>query len=186
MIRNGLSKGLAMIERDIVSYGAVQKGQFLIWYIRSMMITMILVVSVHVYLEWSIQRQQANNQFLQNQLMHGQRILSELKKQKEAELTITRELGFILSLRAKSFRSVHFLNELIHILPVNVSLTKATHEGNRIMLEGEAATDLGLDRLMQNVTYSTIFTQPILKGVSTDQNSDHTERYFQLQVTQQG
>lgn len=170
----------------------IQKNKFILLLVSFVGITIFIIVALHFYMSTMISQQNQNNDFLQAEITKEQNIIESLKKKKKEQENLTTKIQFIFSLRTMDYQAVEFLNELVHIIPESVFLTKISREGNDITLSGTASSNLQITLFMKNLSKSTIFDQPILTEMSDQENktagqeASVIEKRFQLKVKQKG
>lgn len=163
----------------------IKKKNFFVGLAISIGITMFIILLFHIYYNDLIARQDQRNLFLQGQISERQEAINKLREKKEQQKIIENKLQFIIGLREKSYRAIRLLNELLRIVPDTITLGKLFRDGTAITIEGKAQSELAITAFMKSLSQSTVFSQPVLTGITSAGGSEvGTERYFQLKVEQ--
>ena len=163
----------------------VKRTEFLITLGFFIGLTLVLVFILHLYLSMLVCHQMDRNQYLQSELDKNQGEVTTLKEKKKEVLALRAQLQFLKELRGKSYRAVRILNMLTTAVPQSLSLEKVIRNGNSVMIEGVAQSDLEVTLFMKNISTTHGFAQPVLTGINTEKTDTQGQRHFQLTVQQQ-
>jgi len=146
---------------------------------------LFIIFLFHLYYDDLIHYQEKRNVFLQNEIAQKQMALDKLRVNKEQQGLIQVKLQFLIGLREKSYHAVQLLNELIKTVPDTITLSKLARDGNALTIEGKAQSDLAVAAFLKSISENAFFAQPVLTGISSQQNSADSEtRFFQIKVEQ--
>lgn len=144
------------------------------------------IIFIHICYGRAISHQQDRINFLQSEITQKQADLTALKGQKQEQHDLDAELHFIMNLQTKSFQAVRLLDELASAVPPSVLLDKINREGSTITISGTAQSDSQVTIFMKNIAKSPGLKQPVLTGISAQENSPTLGKHFQLRVEQEG
>jgi type IV pilus assembly protein PilN len=160
----------------------VNKTRFFIWMSVFIGIALITLLLFHIQYYLIFSNQQKLNKYLESEINQEQIILSALDQQQQAKQALEKQLSYIINLHKTSFRAIKLLNELVSLIPHNISLNKIIRNDNKITLMGSSKTDVDLSIFKQSIAKSPIFNQPVLTEISTEKNSSTIN--FTLDVLQ--
>ena len=163
----------------------IKKKNFFISLAISIGFALFLIFLFHMYYYDLIAYQDKRNAFLQAEIAEKQTEINELRKNKEQQALIQTKLQFLMGLREKSYRAVRLLNEMLRIVPDSITLSKLARDENAITIEGRAQSELAITAFLKSISEVSIFNQPVLTGINSQQNNtDSAERFFQIKVEQ--
>lgn len=163
----------------------IKKKNFLVSISIAIGIALFFIFLFHMYYEDLISYQDKRNAFLQGEIAQRQVEIDQLRKDKEQQGVIQTKLQFLMGLREKSYRAVRLLNELLKTVPDSITLSKLERNGNGITIEGRAQSELAITAFLKSISQVSIFNQPVLTGISSQQGTaEAVERFFQIKVEQ--
>jgi type IV pilus assembly protein PilN len=148
-------------------------------------ITLLLLVTTHLYSAALVDTQLQRNAFIQSEIDLNQGRLTTLKTDKNTKMNLEMQLRFVMDLRARGHKAIHLFEALTNAVPASLTLEKIERINNNINLTGKAQSDLQITQFMKNLVNEHKFNQPVLTEISTRKNGEVDERYFKLKVQQQ-
>lgn len=161
-----------------------KKKKFVVVVILFMFIAFIMAIIIHFYLTSLIKNQGRINSYLQSEISTEQAVLTKLQKKKKDQIDLTKKVLFLVGLQTKSNNAVRLLDEIAHIIPSTVVLSRLASDSNIVIIEGVAQSDLDITSFMQKISESSVFGTPILTEINTKNMNQEGEKSFQLKVIQ--
>jgi type IV pilus assembly protein PilN len=143
-----------------------KKKRFITIFASFICLAFLILIILHIFLSGANRHQQQLNDYLQSEITNEQTALNQINNQEDEMRSIEANLRLIISLYAKSFRAIKLLNELVTIIPPNISIVKVARTDNMITLSGIAQSDSEVTLFMQDIAKSPIFNQPVLTEIS--------------------
>lgn len=145
--------------------------------------TIVLEIILHLIMVNRIGYQERSNNYLEYQLQQEQAVVTQLNKRKKEGFRIYSKLQLLYKLKDRSYKAVRLLDTLARIMPDGVALTKIKREEDHVTLIGKSKSNLQVTQLMENISKSGIFRQPVLTEIARKQN-EIDEKNFQIAVVQ--
>lgn len=159
-----------------------KKIRFIIALSSFVAMAVLFVIMAHFYIDTLINAQAVRNNFLQTELDQERGQLTILNKKEKEQETIAKDLKFITSLRGDSYRIISVLDEITRILPDAIVFDKIIRKGKTFTLIGKARSNMQITLLMESMSKSDFFEQPVLTQITGKESDLGEQRYFELKV----
>lgn len=126
---------------------------------------------VHMIYAGHIERQEARNAFLKQEIARVDRDIAEIRRLREQIDAMLARKQVIESLQGTRAETVHLFNELAQRLPDGVYLKSTKQTGRQVRVVGLAQSNARVSHFMRNVEVSAFLEQPRLieaKAVTQD------------------
>ena len=126
---------------------------------------------VHMIYAGHIERQEARNAFLKQEIARVDRDIAEIRRLREQIDAMLARKQVIESLQGTRAETVHLFNELAQRLPDGVYLKSTKQTGRQVRVVGLAQSNARVSHFMRNVEASAFLEQPRLieaKAVTQD------------------
>ena len=126
---------------------------------------------VHMIYAGHIERQEARNAFLKEEIVRIDRDIAEIRRLREQIDAMLARKQVIESLQGTRAETVHLFNELAQRLPDGVYLKSTKQTGRQVRVVGLAQSNARVSHFMRNVEASAFLEQPRLieaKAVTQD------------------
>ncbi len=143
------------------------KKKFFVGLIGVGVIALLLMLLVHVVMDYKINSQKQRNNFLRNQvsvLAAKLKLIQGYQKQKES---LIMRMNIIQELQANRPLLVHFFDELVDALPQGIYLEKVTRIRTKIILQGFADSNTNVSSLMRHIDVSPWMKKSSLSEIKT-------------------
>lgn len=147
-------------------------------------LTLLFLIILHFYHLSLIHNQQFLDNYLQSEIDQNQLLLNQLNSQKVEKNSLEAQLHFIANIYEKNYKVVRLLNELIKLIPNNISIEKINRKDNKITFAGRASSDAEITQFIQRLARSPIFEHPELTSINIENNS--SKKYFEMETIQKG
>ena len=117
---------------------------------------------VHMIYAGHIERQEARNAFLKQEIARVDRDIAEIRRLREQIDAMLARKQVIESLQTTRAETVHLFNELAHRMPDGVYLKSIQQNGRRVTLVGYAQSNARVSHLMRNLESSPFLELPVL------------------------
>lgn len=117
---------------------------------------------VHMIYAGHIERQEARNAFLKQEIARVDRDIAEIRRLREQIDAMLARKQVIESLQGTRAETVHLFNELAQRLPDGVYLKSARQSGRQVRVVGLAQSNARVSHFMRNVEASAFLEQPKL------------------------
>ncbi|MFP8968118.1 PilN domain-containing protein [Pokkaliibacter sp. CJK22405] len=116
--------------------------------------------------ERNIEVQQGRNQFLKQQITILDRKAGELTRLQEKQQQLEERISVINGLQADRQVMVRLMSDVVRMVPDKVFLTSLRREGNKVTMQGRAATNLQVSTFLRNLDGNDLFSSPQLSKVT--------------------
>ena len=117
---------------------------------------------VHMIYAGHIERQEARNAFLKQEIARVDRDIAEIRRLREQIDAMLARKQVIESLQSTRAETVHLFNELAQRMPDGVYLKSIKQNARRVTLVGYAQSNARVSHLMRNIEASPFLAQPSL------------------------
>ncbi len=145
-------------------------------------VTLCVIFIFHLYFSHRVGIAQQLTDYLQSQINEEQISLNNMGNEETERNTIETKLLFIKNLVGKNVHTVRLFNDLVELVPGNISITQIIRNENLINLAGLANNEEDITLFMQALSKSPDFKQATLTLINQDKTSG--SRYFELSVEQ--
>lgn len=156
----------------------------------ALVITALIFLGIHFYIENSISYQEDRNKYLTEQIKEAEAKIAEIEDLKQKKERLIGRMGIIQELEKSRPQVVHLFDELVKQVPPGVYFTKMEQKGDKITLEGTAQSDARVSSLMSNIETSQWLSHPKIFQIVTKEQKQEKDKKgtrvseFKLEVTQ--
>jgi len=144
--------------------------------------TLFIILLCHLYISAHLNQAEESTNYLQAQINQEQIALNDMSNQEQERNTVKSQLYFIKNLIIKNYRTVGLLNELIKVVPTNITINRIIRSGSSIAISGIANSDEDITLFIQALAKSSYFKQPTLTLINQKSTSGNKE--FEIGVEQ--
>ena len=131
--------------------------------------TLLLVACIHVFITHRQNYQQQRNQILQNEINLLDQKITDIKTIEDKKTRLINKVELIYTLQHSRPEIVHVFNDIPHITPDGVFMTKLTRIGRQFIFEGKSQSNALISVLMSAIETSDWMQTPHLEII---QNQD--------------
>jgi type IV pilus assembly protein PilN len=153
-------------------------------------LALLVILSVHLYMESAISYQKQRNKFLETEIKNAENQIAEIEELDQQKQRLIERMNVIQELEESRPMVVHLFDELVKRIPNGVYFTSMKQKGNKITLEGIAQSDARVSSLMANIESSLWLTNPKIYSIESKEDTNRTLQTkrslseFKLEVTQ--
>jgi type IV pilus assembly protein PilN len=157
-----------------------KKKEFLSLMGLAALLTLIMMVLVHIYIEGLKEYQGRRNKLLQDQIAILDTKIVEVKDINERKSKLLSKIDVVQRLQESRPEIVHLFDEIPRITPDGIFLTKFTQVGENLTFEGKTQSNARVSSFMRAVEASNWLQIPKLGVIispdksNVEQNSDFT------------
>jgi type IV pilus assembly protein PilN len=137
----------------------------------SLVLTGLVVLSVHMYMGSLIDHQQRRNNYLNEEIKKAKAKIKEIDKLKEDKERLIKRMDVIQVLEESRPQVVHLFDELVKQAPDGVYFTSIKQKDKKITLEGVAQSNARVSSLMKNIERSQWLSDPKIIFIKTQKNN---------------
>jgi type IV pilus assembly protein PilN len=157
----------------------------------SLVITGLVILAVHLYMEDLISYQEKRNRYLDTQIKQAEEKIKEIEELDQKKQHLIERMNVIQELEEKRPQIVHIFDELVRQVPDGVYFTelKPNRKDDNLILEGVAQSEARVSSLMNNIKRrSQWLRNPKIHYIEIDKKSrqkdqKRTVSRFKLEVT---
>ncbi len=161
------------------------KKQFFIILVAAVAFAVISIVLIRWDIGERIQLQTERNLLIQKEQSALQKDIATINELEKQRAQLIERMRVIQDLQGKRSIIVHQFDELVHILPDGVYLTRFSKKDGAFDAEGVAETNNRISHLMRNFSNAVWFKDPVLAEVTaTDKTREHSSSHFSLHANE--
>jgi len=164
----------------------IKKMQFITALVSCCVISLLILLIFHIHYSRIASSQNALNDMLSVAINEEQATLNKEGSDAEEAIATETQLKFIIHLYQENYRAVRLLNELVSLVPRTISVAMIKRNGNEVTLSGLAKSEDDVTQLMNDITKSPYFNQPLLLSINAGKNSAENSRNFNIMFEQKG
>lgn len=161
-----------------------RKNEFLTRAVGSLLLGGLIVFGAGWYLDGSIDRQNARNQFVKDKITVLDQQIAEIADLRQKRDQLLARMRVIQDLQGNRPVIVRIFDELVRTLAKGVYFNSAKMDQKVISIEGIAESNNRISSLMRNLDASDWFADPNLKGIKENSKLGGQSSTFQLTVMQ--
>jgi type IV pilus assembly protein PilN len=161
-----------------------RKNEFLVRIGGVFVFGLLMVLIAGWYLDSSIDRQNARNQFLTDKIAVLDQQIAEIRDLRAKRDQLLARMRVIQELQGNRPVIVRVFDELVRTLAKGVYFTTLSMAGNTLSVTGTAESNNRISSLMRSLDGSDWFTEPNLKGLTANSQAGEQASNFQLTVVQ--
>ena len=161
-----------------------KKNEFLLRVGGMLVLGLVIVFAGGWYLDGSIDRQNARNQFLTDKIAVLDQRIAEIRDLRQKRDQLLARMRVIQELQGNRPVIVRVFDELVRTLARGVYFNTLGMSGNTLSVAGTAESNNRISSLMRSLDGSDWFTEPNLKGLKENRDIGEQASNFQLTVVQ--
>ena len=127
-----------------------------------------VVVGVHVQYVEAIASQQNVNQYMEKEITILDKKIEEIEGLQQIKERLLARMEVIQKLQSNRPAVVLLFNEMVHVIPDGLYITRVDRLDNVISLEGGAESNTRVSKLMRNMEISPSFFKPTLNVIEAE------------------
>jgi type IV pilus assembly protein PilN len=161
-----------------------RKNEFLIRVGGSLVFGAVIVLAAGLYLDRSVDEQNARNQFVKDRIVILDNQIAEIADLRAKREELLSRMRVIQELQGNRPVIVRLFDELVRTLAKGVYFTSVKMDGQLIAMEGTAESNNRISTEMRNLDQSEWLKEPNLKGIKENTTAGAQASNFQLTVVQ--
>ncbi len=161
-----------------------RKNEFLVRVGGALVLGVVLVLAGGMYLDGSIDHQNARNQYVKDRIAVLDNQIAEIRDLREKREKLLARMRVIQELQGNRPVIVRLFDELVRTLAKGVYFSLLKMDGQIISMEGTAESNNRISSEMRNLDQSPWLTGPNLKGIKENISVGAQASNFQLTVSQ--
>ncbi|MEI7839633.1 MAG: PilN domain-containing protein [Methylococcaceae bacterium] len=138
--------------------------------IASMVATVLVFAGIHFYIADAQDYQEQRNKILQNEIALLDKQIIDIKNIDEQKTSLINKITVIHNLQRSRPEIVHLFNEIPHIAPDGLYITKLTRTGRNLVFDGKAQANALVSAFMSSIDDSPWLQTPSLDVIKTPDN----------------
>jgi type IV pilus assembly protein PilN len=161
-----------------------RKNEFLIRLGGSVLFAALIVFAGGWYLDNSVDRQNARNQFIKDKIAVLDQQIAEIRDLRQKREQLLARMRVIQELQGNRPVIVRVFDELVRTLAKGVYFTSMKLDGHVLAVDGTAESNNRISSEMRNLEASEWFKEPNLKGIKENSDAGAQASNFQMTVVQ--
>lgn len=167
----------------------LEKKQFYAMLIGGMGVALFIVSLFYIHTNSLISEQELVNQRLNAEITNFNHQITQISALKKLRQALISRMNIIRNLQSTRLLTVHLLDELVHVLPDGVYLTKIERNGDSVNIFGRADSNTNVSNLMRKIERNEWIHNPVLTEIKKTPltndapNTDISNNEFQLSFT---
>jgi type IV pilus assembly protein PilN len=146
----------------------------------------LLVLGAYNYMEMRKSHQNSRNGFLRTEIASLEDEIKEIEQLRARRDSLISRMEVIQGLQRNRTELVQIVDDLVHLIPEGVYLTRITKRDESMVIEGRAQSNARVSNLMENLEDSDWFHGPRLDVINVREDSEGRISAFTLQVSRAG
>jgi type IV pilus assembly protein PilN len=142
----------------------------------SLVLTGLVVLGVHIYMEQLILYQESRNAYIQDEIKKVESQIKEIEELEKKKQRLIDRMKVIQELESNRPKIVHLFDEVVKRIPDGVYFTKLVQTGENIVLEGVAQSDARVSSLMRNIEASEWLTEPRIQIIESKEEKNDKKK----------
>ena len=148
-------------QRDFLSTGGL-----------AILLTLVILLAEHTYIESLKEHQEDRNQILKNEIANVDKKIKEINAIEEKKNKLLTKIDVIQKLQESRPLIVHLFDEMTRTTPDGVFLTKFTQDGSLLTFNGKAESNARVSAFMRAIDASSWLNSP---GLNIIESKDKTK-----------
>jgi type IV pilus assembly protein PilN len=161
-----------------------RKNEFLVRMGGALVVGLLLVLAAGMYLDSSLDHQNARNRFIQDRITVLDNEIAEIRDLRDKREKLLARMRVIQELQGNRPIIVRLFDELVRTLAKGVYFTSLQLTGQLIAIDGTAESNNRISSEMRNLEQSPWLKSPNLKGIKENTAAGAQASNFQLTVSQ--
>ena len=146
----------------------------------------LLVLGAYQYMEMRKDLQNSRNAFLRSEIAALEDEIKEIEQLRARRDRLISRMDIIQGLQRNRTELVQIMDDLVHLIPEGVFLTRITKRDEAMVIEGRAQSNARVSNLMENLESSQWFHGPRLDVINVQDDPAGRISAFTLQVARTG
>jgi type IV pilus assembly protein PilN len=156
-------------------------GTVMLWVLAA-----LIVLGAYQFMEMKKDHQNARNAFLRAEIQALEEEIKEIDALRERRDRLISRMEVIQGLQQNRTELVRIIDDLVHILPEGVFLTRINKRDKALVMEGRAQSNARVSAFMRNLEGSQWFHDPILEVINVVDDAVGRVSAFTLQIRHAG
>jgi type IV pilus assembly protein PilN len=161
-----------------------RQKEFAIMAVVGLAAAVLFGLGTHLHIDRLISIQQDRNAFLQTEIDKLDEQIREINELEKTKASLLARMDVIQQLQQSRPEVVHLFDELVLAIPEGVYLTKLSHSGRSIVVEGRAQSNARVSAFMRNIEASGWIGNPRLLLIEHKDKTGTGFSHFRLQFSQ--
>jgi len=161
-----------------------RKNEFLLRLGGAFVFGLVIVLMGGMYLDNSVERQNARNQFIKDKITILDQQIAEIRDLRQKREQLLARMRVIQELQGNRPVIVRVFDEMVRTLAKGVFFTSVKLDGHTLSVDGTAESNNRISSEMRNLDASDWFKEPNLKGIKENSEAGAQASNFQLTVVQ--
>jgi type IV pilus assembly protein PilN len=148
-----------------------KQKQFINTLIFWIVFSVVIFASIHFYFDYQQTTQSQRNKILQDEIVLLDKKIVDIKNIEETKKYLLNKITVIHNLQRSRPETVHLFNEIPHITPDVLFITKVTRTGRNLIFEGRSPSNALISALMSAIETSHWLQSPTLDVIQADKAS---------------
>ena len=131
-----------------------------------------VVFSINYYVGVLIYHQELRNDRLQDEIVLSRRKIQKINSLNGLRQSLLSRIQRMKKFQLERILIVHFFDELVKIVPDEVSLRQAERIGEQVKVVGSAKSNKAISRMMHNIQRNRWLRRPVLTEIKKNKGSD--------------
>jgi type IV pilus assembly protein PilN len=151
--------------------------------------TLLVMLSVHLQIGRTIDRQTRRNEFLKSEIRVLDERIKEIQNLDTQKRRLVARMEVIQQLQTSRPAIVHLFDEIVRTVPDGVSLSDLTQTDQKMVINGSAQSNGRVSAYLRNLESSHWLTRPILNVIQSEKEKEKDakttlEKQFTVRVEQ--
>lgn len=161
-----------------------RKKEFLLAMLAAVLVGGALTFGTKLYYQGLIANQEQRNEMLRAEIRELDKQIAEIECFEALRDQLLERMAIIEELQALRPEAVHFMDELVTIMPSGVYLTEVTQQARNIDVTGITQSQQRISAMMRNVDESQWLREPGVVRIETTGTGPTAEGLFRLKMAQ--
>jgi len=144
-----------------------RQKQFVAVMVTTLVISLLIVGSIHLFYAGQIQNQKTRNNRLEAEIAHLDKKIKQIAELEKEKANLLARMNIVQQLQLARPEVVHVFDELVTTLPEGVYISDIKNAGKRITITGVAQSNGRVSTYMKNVETSEWLSNPTLGIIKT-------------------
>jgi type IV pilus assembly protein PilN len=164
-----------------------RKKEFFARILLALFSTVLIMLSVHLQINRTIDRQARRNEFLQSEIRVLDQKIKEIQNLDSQKRRLVARMEVIQELQVSRPEMVHLFDEIVRTVPDGVSLIDLAQTDRKLVVNGVAQSNAKVSAYLRSLESSSWLSRPMLNVIQTKNEKDPKavfEKLFTLRVEQ--
>ncbi len=161
-----------------------EKKLFTSMLLTGIVVAVVIVFLINSYATHLIDNQNTRNQMLEKEITALDAQIREIKALKQVRDGLISRMSIIQNLQSTRTLMVHLFDELIHVTPLGIYITKLERKNDVVTVSGFTESNTNISILMRNIEANLWLHNPVLAEIKKqDEKKQAANSEFTLSFT---